>query len=159
MLTFLLIGTIGFIPLAIILEVIASYKFKKPFINKILSFFNHTTLYLILFGICLASLITITPIATYESSPENYIRTLQIKEVIEMELDTYKADINFYLSGNIEMIDFNKQNNLIDLNRKIENYNNKVLKHRNYKDSFWLKDFYNADIARLNTFKIIFNKQ
>lgn len=155
----LFLGVMIFIFLGMFIDTIASHKFKKVFINKILSFFNHPFLYYFLIVICFISMLVNIVLASNESSPNNYICTLQTKKVIEMELDKYETDINAYLSGNVDSINFSVNESLVELNQKIIDYNDKILKHKNYKDSFWLQDYYNADIARLNTFDVIFNKQ
>ena len=74
-------------------------------------------------------------------------------------MDNYETDINSYLSGNTDFIDFGKKEELIELNTEITIYNNTIMKHRKFKDNFLLEDFCNTDIARLNTFEVIFNNE
>ena len=93
------------------------------------------------------------------TSPDNYYDTLLQKQEITSKLETYNTEIHNVLSGDVSIIDFTKQEELIELNSQIEKYNYKIIKHRGYKESFWFPKFYNKDIANLELFTPIFNVQ
>lgn len=93
------------------------------------------------------------------TSPDNYYDTLLQKQEITSKLETYNEEIHNVLSGDIAIIDFTKQEELIELNSQIEEYNYKIIKHRKYKESFWFSKLYNKDVANLELFTPIFNAQ
>lgn len=95
----------------------------------------------------------------YYASPDNYYETLLQKQEIISKLKTYKEEIHNVLSGDVAIIDFTKQEELVKLNSQIKDYNYKIIKHRGYKESFWLPKLYNKDIANLELFTPIFNVQ
>lgn len=93
------------------------------------------------------------------SSPENYYETLLKKQEIISKLELYDKEIQNVLSGDTKVIDFTKQEALVELNSQIEDYNYKIIRHRGYKESFWLSEYYNKDIANLELFEVIFNSK
>jgi hypothetical protein len=92
-----------------------------------------------------------------QTSPNNYYDMLENKHLIMVDLEVYKEEIHNVLSGNVELIDFNRKEQLIDLNSRIETFNHIVIKHQKYKESFWLYKLYNKDVANLELFPPIFN--
>jgi hypothetical protein len=95
----------------------------------------------------------------FYTSPENYYETLLQKQEIISKLETYNEEIHNVLSGDVAIIDFTKQEELIELNSQIEKYNYKIIKHRKYKESFWFSKLYNKEVANLELFAPIFNVQ
>lgn len=96
---------------------------------------------------------------TFYPSPDNYYESLLQKQEIISKLETYNEEIHNVLSGDIAIIDFTKQEELIELNSQIEKYNYKIIKHRKYKESFWFSKLYNKEVANLELFAPIFNVQ
>ena len=128
--------------------------------------YNHEKLKLAISVICIiligssfvGALVYSTNMQQY-TSPENYYETLLQKQEIISKLETYNTEIHNVLSGDVSIIDFTKQDELIELNSQIEKYNYKIIKHRGFKESFWLPKLYNKDIANLELFTPIFNVQ
>lgn len=94
-----------------------------------------------------------------EASPNKYYETLKLKQTITSGLQIYEKEIINVQNGNVEHIDFNNESEIIKINDQIKEYNYTILKHRNYKNSYWLSELYNEDIAKLETFELIFNIQ
>lgn len=96
---------------------------------------------------------------TSERTPHNYYNYLETKQTITEGLIEHKEEIDNVLKADVNNIEFTKSSELIELNNQINRYNEGILKHRKYKDSFWLHNLYNKNIADLKLFQPIFNRQ
>lgn len=144
------IGVIGLIGLGV-----WDSKGSNPKYDGLWAFIGVISGLLVVFSI-VSALIYNSNIVSY-TSPENYYETLLQKQEIINKLEIYDEEIHNVLSGDVAIIDFTKQEELIGLNSQIEKYNYKIIKHQKFKESFWFSKLYNKNVANLELFSPIFN--
>ena len=97
-------------------------------------------------------------IALKTSSSSYYYDMLEKKTSIEEQIKAHEEKIEVLHSGEIDDTTFKNKNEIISLNNAIKRYNDTILKHQEYKNSYWFNERYNEAVAKLNTFEEIFKE-
>lgn len=87
-----------------------------------------------------------------------YYSMLERKKAIEEDINAYAEEIQLVTSGATDNINFTYKDTIIELNNKINSYNDTIYAHRFYKENYWLSCWCNTNIANLPTFEPIFNE-
>ena len=113
----------------------------------------------IFLGLCIVSMlfgVVEKEIAVRTSSSSYYYDMLEQKTFIEEQMEIHKKEIEVLHTGEVDGVAFKNKNEMINLNNTIERYNFTILRHQEYKDSYWHSERYNEAVANLNTFEKIF---
>lgn len=91
---------------------------------------------------------------TYQSL-DSYYNHLKLKQRIETDLKTHEYEIENVKNGFTDLIRFEMQEQIVDLNNDIKYYNKVIEKHRRNKEHWLLNDFSNKLIRELDLFEPI----
>ena len=95
---------------------------------------------------------------SYVESPGYYYKLLEKKTYIEEELKDYKKEIEAIQSGEVEGVPFKNKTEIINLDKKIKEYNELILTNKQNYELYkkGQKTFFNEKAINLKEFDTIF---